>query len=280
MTQTTSLGIRDGVFIEGGSAVGSLRRLAAILSADLKDSCLLMGRDEEGTFERMKRYRRHIIEPAIVEHRGRVVRNTGDGFLAIFNRPCEAVRCAIAIQENLVECNASLPKKKKMQYRIGVNFGDVIVDADDIYGDGVNVAARVQSVAEPDTVYISGGVYEQVKNRLVCAYYSFGDQRLKNITEPVRIYRVLPGPEAVAQAKRPNRITTVVMAAVLVAAVLGGSYAMRATTFAQVEERGAISVPVAVTYPKSAPNSENVRNSHRPARSEGRFQLEMIEPVH
>ena len=256
MAQTTSLGIRNDAFIEDGSGVGSLRRLAAILSADLKDSCLLMGLDEEGTFERMKRYRRHIIEPAIAEHQGRVVRNTGDGFLAIFNRPCEAVRCAIMIQESLVDRNASLPKKKKMQYRIGVNFGDVIVDADDIYGNGVNVAARVQSVAEPDTVYISGGVYEQIKNRLVCGYRSLGDQRLKNITEPVRIYRVLPDPEAVAQARRPNRIRTGFAAAVLIAACLGGWYAMQTSSFTQAEEPRAVSVAITVPYQARALSPE------------------------
>jgi class 3 adenylate cyclase len=252
MAQTMSLGSGNEAFISDKSGIGRLRRLAAILSADLKDSCLLMGLDEEATFERMRRYRHHVIDPAIAEHQGRVVRNTGDGFLAIFNRPCEAVRCAIAIQENLVVRNVSLPKKQKMQYRIGVNFGDVIVDADDIYGDGVNVAARVQSVAEPDTVYISGGVYEQIKNRLVCGYHSLGDQRLKNIAEPVRIYRVLPDPEAVAQARRPSRIRTVLAAAILVAAGLVGWSVLQGSNLTRTEDQSALGVATTVAYQASA----------------------------
>jgi class 3 adenylate cyclase len=268
MAQTMSLGSQNDAFIQDKLGIGSLRRLAAVLSADLKDSCLkdsclLMGLDEEATFERMRRYRRQIIEPAIAEHQGRVVRNTGDGFLAIFDRPCEAVRCAITIQESLVVRNVSLPKKQKMQYRIGVNFGDVIVDADDIYGDSVNVAARVQSLAEPDTVYISGGVYEQIKNKLVCGYRSLGDQRLRNITKPVQIYRVLPDPEAVAQAKRPDRIRTAVAAAILIAAGLGGWYAMKTSNFTQAEVPRPVSVPITVTYEASALPPENQLHSSR-----------------
>ena len=176
---------------------------------------------------RMKRYRREIIEPTLVEHYGRVIKNTGDGFLAIFDSPLEAVRCAIVIQQTLLGRNAALPKNQWVQYRIGVNLGDVIIATDDIYGDGVNIAARVQALAQPGSVYISGGVYEQVKNKLVCGYQSLGDEKLKNITDPVRIYRVLPDPEAVSQATRRNRIPAGIAAAVLVVAGVGGWYAMR-----------------------------------------------------
>jgi formylglycine-generating enzyme required for sulfatase activity/class 3 adenylate cyclase len=204
---------------------GSPRRLAAILSADIKDSCRLIGIDEEGTLVRMKRYRREIIEPTLFEHYGRVIKNTGDGFLAIFDSPLEAVRCAIVIQQSLLGRNAALPRDQWLQYRIGVNLGDVIIASDDIYGDGVNIAARVQALAQPGSVYISGGVYEQVKNKLVCGYQSLGDERLKNITDPVRIYRVLPDPEAVAHAKKHHRTWAGIAAALLVVAGLGAWYA-------------------------------------------------------
>jgi formylglycine-generating enzyme required for sulfatase activity/class 3 adenylate cyclase len=204
---------------------GSPRRLAAILSADIKDSCRLIGIDEEGTLARMKRYRREIIEPTLFEHYGRIIKNTGDGFLAIFDSPLEAVRCAIVIQQSLLGRNAAMPRDQWLQYRIGVNLGDVIIASDDIYGDGVNIAARVQALAQPGSVYISGGVYEQVKNKLVCGYQSLGDERLKNITDPVRIYRVLPDPEAVAHAKKHHRTWAAIAAALLVVAGAGAWYA-------------------------------------------------------
>jgi formylglycine-generating enzyme required for sulfatase activity/class 3 adenylate cyclase len=214
----------------------SARRLAAILSADIKDFSRLMGDDEEGTLARIKRYRREIIDPTIAEHYGRIIKTTGDGFLAIFDSPLEAVRCAIVIQQSLLGRNASLPKQAWMRYRIGVNLGDVLIDPDDIYGDGVNIAARLQGLAEPGSVYISGGVYEQIKNKLVCGYQSLGDERLKNITDPVRIYRVLPDPEAVSQAKRRNRIRAAIAASVLVVASAVGWYALRPGSFTQAEE--------------------------------------------
>lgn len=180
--------------------IASPRRLAAILAADIAGYSRLMGADEEGTLARMKRHRREIIEPTLQEHYGRLVKTTGDGFLAIFDSPLEAVRCAIVIQQSMAARNTSLPREQWIQYRIGVNLGDVIVDPDDIYGDGVNIAARLETIAEPGGVNISGGVYEQVKNKLVCGYQSLGDEKLKNITDPVRIYRVLPDPAAVRRA--------------------------------------------------------------------------------
>jgi len=214
----------------------SARRLAAILSADIKDFSRLMGMDEEGTLARIKRYRREIIDPTIAEHHGRIIKTTGDGYLAIFDSPLEAVRCAIVIQQSLLGRNASLPKQAWMRFRIGVNLGDVLIDPDDIYGDGVNIAARLQGLAEPGSVYISGGVYEQIKNKLVCGYQSLGDERLKNITDPVRIYRVLPDPEAVSQAKRRNRVRAAIAASVLVVAAAAGWYVLRPGSFTQAEE--------------------------------------------
>jgi len=182
--------------------VGSPRRLAAILAADISGYSRLMGSDEEGTLARLKRHRREIIEPTIQEHYGRIIKTTGDGFLAMFDSPLEAVRCAIVIQQTMAARNTSLPPEQWIRYRIGVNLGDVIVDPDDIYGEGVNIAARLENLADPGGVFISGGVYEQIKNKLVCGYQSLGDEKLKNITDPVRIYRVLPDPAAVAKITR------------------------------------------------------------------------------
>jgi formylglycine-generating enzyme required for sulfatase activity/class 3 adenylate cyclase len=172
------------------------RRLAAIVAGDIAGYSRLMEFDEEGTHVRMKRIQRDLIEPSITEHYGRLVKTTGDGFIAIFDSPLEAVRCAIVIQQNMTGRNAVLSRNQWIEYRIGVNLGDVIIEEDDIYGDGVNVAARIEGIAEPGQVFISGGIYEQIKNKLVCGYESLGDRKVKNITDPVRVYKVLPDPSA------------------------------------------------------------------------------------
>jgi formylglycine-generating enzyme required for sulfatase activity/class 3 adenylate cyclase len=203
-----------------GPQSGPARRLAAILAADIAGYSRLMGIDEEGTHARVKRQRRELIDPTIVEHHGRVIKNTGDGFLAMFDSPVEAVRCAIVIQQSMVGRNAAIPQAQWILYRIGVNLGDVIVETDDIFGDGVNVAARLENLAEPGSVYISGGIYEQIKNKLVCGYQSLGDQRVKNITDPVSVYRVLPDPSAVRKARRSRGLVVIgALAACGIAAV-------------------------------------------------------------
>src|SRR6516165_2136645 len=184
----------------------SPRRLAAILAADISGYSRLMTIDEEGTHARVKRHRRELIEPTIAEHHGRLVKYTGDGFLAMFDSPVEAVRCAIVIQQSMIGRNASLPLEQRILYRIGVNLGDVIVDSDDIYGEGVNIAARLEGIARPGDLFISGGVYEQIKNKLVCGYQSLGDRQVKNITDPVTVYRVLPDPAALVTARRSNKL--------------------------------------------------------------------------
>ena len=139
-------------------AAGPPRRLAAIVAADISGYSRLMEIDEEGTHARVKRHRRELIEPTIAEHYGRLIKSTGDGFLAMFDSPVEAVRCAIVIQQSMVGRNASLPREQWILYRIGINLGDVIVEPDDVYGDGVNIAARLEGIANPGDVYISGGV--------------------------------------------------------------------------------------------------------------------------
>lgn len=221
--------VPSGVVMPGESTshvIGSPRRLAAILAADIAGYSRLMNFDEEGTLARLKRHRREMIEPTIQEHFGRVIKTTGDGFLAMFDSPLEAVRCAIVIQQSMAARNTSLLPEQWIRYRIGVNLGDVIVDPDDIYGDGVNIAARLENMADPGGVYISGGVYEQIKNKLVCGYQSLGDEKLKNITDPVRIYRVLPDPAAVSQAtnSRWRRVAASVVAFAAAAGV--GSYVL------------------------------------------------------
>ena len=181
------------------------RRLAAIVAGDISGYSRLMQIDEEGTHTRVKRIERDLIEPSIVEHHGKLVKTTGDGFIAIFDSPVEAVRCSIVIQQNLVGRNASLPKHHWIEYRIGVNLGDVIIEIDDVYGDGVNIATRLEGIADPGQVYISGGIYEQIKHKLVCGYKSLGDRKVKNITDPVRVYRVLPDPAAIQQDPEATR---------------------------------------------------------------------------
>jgi formylglycine-generating enzyme required for sulfatase activity/class 3 adenylate cyclase len=181
---------------------GPVRRLAAILAADISGYSRLMERDEEGTYARVTRQRRELIEPTIVEHHGRLINYAGDGFVAMFDSPVEAVRCGIVIQQSMVGRNASLPREQWILYRVGVHLGDVIVEHGEIYGDGVNIAARLEGIAGPGELFISGGVYEQIKNKLVCAYQSLGDRQVKNITDPVNVYRVLPDPAAMRQARK------------------------------------------------------------------------------
>ena len=186
----------------GSTNGGVLRRLAAIIVADIASYSRLMQQDEEGTHDRMRRIQRELVEPCISEHDGRLVKTTGDGFIAMFDSPVEAVRCAIVIQQSLLGRNLPLPKHSRIEYRIGVNLGDVIVEPDDIYGDGVNIAARIEGLTDPGHVFISGAIYEQIKHKLVCGYEALGARNVKNITDPVTIYRVLPDAEAVAGARK------------------------------------------------------------------------------
>src|SRR5947199_4113105 len=178
------------------------RRLAAIVAGDISGYSRLMQIDEEGTHNRVKRIERDLIEPSIVEHHGRLVKTTGDGFIAIFDSPDGAVRCSIVIQQNLIGRNAALPKHHWIEYRIGVNLGDVIIETDDVYGDGVNIATRLEGIAQPGEVYISGGIYEQIKHKVVCGYESLGDRHVKTIPDPVRVYRVLSDPAALLQNRK------------------------------------------------------------------------------
>src|ERR1700724_3726960 len=172
------------------------RRLTAILAADVAGYSRLMGADEEGTHERLKAHLGQLVEPKITEHRGRIVKNTGDGFLAEFASVVDAVRCAVEIQRGMGERNAEKSEDRRITFRIGVNLGDVIVEEHDIFGDGVNVAARLEGLAEPGGICISRVVRDQVRDRLDYAFEDVGERQVKNIARPVRVYALRP--EAVA----------------------------------------------------------------------------------
>ena len=166
------------------------RRLAAILAADVAGYSRLMGRDEAGTLARLRAHRRELIDPKIVEHKGRIVKTTGDGILIEFPSVVEAVACAVAVQRGMGERNARTAEDQRIVFRIGVNLGDVIVEADDIHGDGVNVAARLELVAAPGGISVSAIVHDQVRDRLDLTFDDMGEQSLKNIARPLRVYRV------------------------------------------------------------------------------------------
>ncbi|WJR74879.1 SUMF1/EgtB/PvdO family nonheme iron enzyme [Bradyrhizobium sp. NP1] len=199
------------------------RRLAAIVAGDIVGYSRLMQIDEEGTHGRVKRITRDLIEPSIAGHHGRLVKTTGDGFIAIFDSPVEAVRCGIVIQQNMVGRNAAMPKHHWIEFRIGVNLGDVIIEEDDVYGDGVNIATRLEGIADPGQVYISGGIYEQIKHKLVCGYESLGDRKVKNITDPVRVYRVLPDPAAFNRARQRRENLLILLLSVVLLIIAGGA---------------------------------------------------------
>jgi adenylate cyclase len=166
------------------------RRLAAILAADVAGYSRLMGADEEGTLERLKALRRELIDPKIAEHHGRLVKTTGDGVLVEFPSVVDAVRCAVDVQQGMAERNAEVPEEKRIEFRIGINLGDVIAEEHDIFGDGVNVAARLEALAEPGGICVSRVVRDQVRDRLDYTFEDMGEQSVKNIARPVRVYAV------------------------------------------------------------------------------------------
>jgi adenylate cyclase len=168
--------------------MASTRRLAAILAADVAGYSRLMGADEEATHERLQAHRRELVDPQIGEHSGRVVKNTGDGMLAEFPSVVDAVRCAVELQRTMIDREASMPEERRIRFRIGINLGDIIVEEADIFGDGVNVAARLEALAEPGGICISRVVREQIRDKLAYAFEDLGEQNVKNIVRPVRVY--------------------------------------------------------------------------------------------
>ena len=166
------------------------RRLAAVLAADVAGYSRLMGADEEGTLAALKLLRRELADPKIKEHRGRIVKTTGDGLLVEFASVVDAVRCAVDVQREMIERNASVPVERRIEFRMGINLGDIIIDKRDIYGDGVNVAARLEALAEPGGICVSRVVRDQVRDKLNFAFEDMGEQQVKNITRPIWTHRI------------------------------------------------------------------------------------------
>jgi adenylate cyclase len=212
------------------------RQLSAILAADVAGYSRLIGLDEEGTLARLKELRRALIGPKINEHRGRIVKTMGDGLLVQFASAVDAVRCAVELQRQMTEQNAATAQEQRIEFRIGVNLGDIVIEGDDIYGDGVNIAARLEAHAEPGGICVSNNVYEQIQGKLSIGFEDVGDQRFKNIARPVHVYRIRVDStqlEAAASATttgtkasqtRSSRPRFILAAVVLIAGVIGTYY--------------------------------------------------------
>src|SRR5262244_2524912 len=183
-----------------------VRRLTAILAADVAGYSRLMGADEEGTHERLQGHLRELVDPKIAEHRGRIVKSTGDGFLAEFPSVVDGVRCAVEIQRGMAERNTAISASEQIEFRIGVNLGDVIAEGEDIFGDGVNIAARLEALAEPGGICVSRVVRDQVRDRLDYSFEDMGEHQVRNIARALRVYRIAldteakPPPTGVASA--------------------------------------------------------------------------------
>src|SRR5262245_42719442 len=181
------------------------RRLSAILAADVVGYSALMEQDEAGTFDRVRAHRKELFEPEIQKHHGRIFKLNGDGLLAEFASVMDAVECAVALQRGLAERNANVPEDHRIYVRIGINLGEVIVEGDDRFGEGVNIAARLEQLAEPGGICVSGKVAKEVEKKLAFAFESMGEQRVKNIAEPVPAYRVKLDGVAGRRIARPSK---------------------------------------------------------------------------
>jgi adenylate cyclase len=180
--------------LPSGEKVSSIRRLTAILAADVAGYSRLMGADEEGTHDRMKAHRRELLEPMISKHRGRIVKTTGDGLLVEFASVVDAVCCAVEAQRGMVDREREVPHERRIWFRVGINLGDVIVEGEDIFGDGVNMAARLEALAEPGGICVSRVVRDQVRDKLDLAFEDMGERQVKNIARPLRVYRIRAEP--------------------------------------------------------------------------------------
>jgi class 3 adenylate cyclase len=171
-----------------------------------------MGADEEGTSARLKAHRRALVDPKIKQHRGRIVRTAGDGMLVEFTSVVDAVCCAVDVQHRMVKRNAELPQEKRIEFRVGINLGDIMIDGSDIVGDGVNVAARLEAIAEPGGIFISRQVYDQIEGKLALRFRRLGPRDLKNIAKPVEVFAIdgigrsnersiVEGPEPIQEIK-------------------------------------------------------------------------------
>ena len=189
------------------------RKIAAILVADVVGYSRLAGADEERTLSRLRGLRSDLIDPAIAAHHGRIVKRTGDGSLIEFRSVVDAVRCAIEVQNGMIERNAGLPPERRIEFRVGIHLGDVVEESDgDLMGDGVNIAARLEGIATPGAICLSEHAYCQVKGRLDLAVTDLGPTKLKNIAEPIRVYSLEVGVPCASEARagpRPRKIHSV-----------------------------------------------------------------------
>ena len=244
--------------------MASTRHLAAILAADVAGYSRLMGADEEGTHERLSAVRRHLADPKIKEHRGRIVKTTGDGLLAEFPSVVDAVRCAVEVQRGMIDREPEVPDEWRIRFRIGINLGDVIADGEDIFGDGVNVAARLEALAEPGGICISRTVRDHIRDKLPYPFEDRGEQSVKNIARPIRVYALrpeavadLPAPGVASEAPPRRRGAIAAMAAATAAALviaLIGWWLWPATRSAPTPTVTAVAAaPTATSQPLVAP---------------------------
>jgi adenylate cyclase len=180
------------------------RRLAAILAADVAGYSRMMGADEIGTLAALKAHRRELIDPKIAEHRGRIVKTSGDSLLVEFASVVDAVRCAVEVNEAMAKRNADVPEEERIEFRVGINVGDIIIDEGDILGDGVNIAARLEGIAQPGSIILSKAARDQVHDKVDVTFDDMGEQTLKNIARPVHVYRVATGSSPTGGAMRPT----------------------------------------------------------------------------
>ena len=179
------------------------RRLAAILAADVAGYSRLIGADEGGTLQALKAIRAELIDPTIAAHNGRLVKTTGDGLLVEFGSVVDALRCATEVQAGMAQRNTTVPNERRIEFRIGNNMGDIAVEDGDIFGDSVNVAARLEVLAAPGGICVSARVQEDAVGKLDLAFADMGEQALKNIAHPVRAYRIATGPVSAKRRRRP-----------------------------------------------------------------------------
>jgi adenylate cyclase len=186
------------------------RRLAAVLAADVAGYSRLMGVSEEGTLARLKAVRKTLVDPTIAAHRGRIVKTTGDGMLVEFASAVDAVRSAVVVQRGMAEQNASVPQDVRIEFRIGIHVGDIIIDDNDIFGDGVNIAARLEGIAEPGGICLSDDAYRQIRGKVEITCDDLGLQTLKNIAEPMRAWRLQIDKKYVSpqESDSPDRATS------------------------------------------------------------------------
>jgi TolB-like protein/class 3 adenylate cyclase/tetratricopeptide (TPR) repeat protein len=236
--------------------MASTRRLAAILAADVAGYSRLMGADEEGTLERLKALRRELVDPKIAEHHGRIVKTTGDGLLAEFASVVDAVRCAAEVQRGMFDCEPEVPDVRRIRLRIGINLGDVIADGDDIFGEGVNVAARLEALAEPGGICVSGMVHDQIRDKLPYRFADRGEQSVKNIARPVRVYALrLEDRSASSEpiAKPRHRVTGIAigLAAIVALVITAGAWWLWPTT--KSSPPPAVAASTSIAQPLTAP---------------------------